>query len=98
MTRPDSTTPSCARCGAPLPVTRAGVPKTAVRYCSSPCRVADVRDRRAAARENLCRAVAELQEALQGVRRALQALGLPRPDGGAPQAAACELANKGGSP
>ena len=96
MTLPASQTSACARCGGELPATLAGVPKTTTRYCRRECRVSDVRDRRAAARENLCRAVAELQDALQVVRLALLALGLPRPEG-APQAASCELANKGGS-
>lgn len=82
MTLPVSPPPSCARCGGELPATLAGVPKSTTRYCCRDCRVSDVRDRRAAARERLCKAVAELQEALQVVRLALLALGLPRPEGG----------------
>lgn len=61
---------SCARCGAPVS-DRAGT-----RFCSSQCRKASVRERRAAARADLVAALAQLAEVNRRVESALRTLGL----------------------
>src|SRR5712692_9630993 len=67
---------SCAKCGRELRLRRDGQPKRRAKYCSGNCRNAATRERRAAAREDLLQALAELQAVQHRVERALQILGL----------------------
>jgi hypothetical protein len=69
---------ACARCGRPMPVTRAGKVKLGVRYCSAPCRTDDVRDRRATARADLLRALDDLRALESRIRAALAVMGHTR--------------------
>lgn len=73
---PDAATCSCARCGRPIPVTRAGRVKRGSRYCSARCRTSEVRDRRAQARLDLLAAIEELRVVEGRVAEALAVLGL----------------------
>ena len=76
---------ACARCGGPVPTGRQGRPRPTTRYCSPTCRLADVRDRRAAARSELLGALRQLGEVASRIEAALRILGLnpthPRPRG-----------------
>jgi hypothetical protein len=79
---------SCARCGGPIPVGPSGRPRRGTRYCSSRCRFAATRERRAAARAELVqartdrqRALAALSDASQREEVALRVLGF-NPDPG----------------
>jgi predicted nucleic acid-binding Zn ribbon protein len=62
--------PACVRCGAPAS-SRPGT-----RFCSSRCRQAAVRERRAAARGDLLVALTQLAEVTVRVESALRILGL----------------------
>ena len=62
---------SCARCGAPLPPTKRGVPRRDARYCGTACRSASTREARAAAREDLTVALKLLSRALEDARATL---------------------------
>lgn len=70
---------SCARCGRPMPVTRAGRVKEGTRWCSSPCRHAETRDRRAAARADLLEALDSLRVLETRIRGALAVMGHTKP-------------------
>ena len=52
------------------------------RFCSSHCREADVRDRRARAREDLLDALDQIEVLQRRVRRALKTRGIDRVTGG----------------
>jgi hypothetical protein len=67
---------SCARCGAPLPRTKSGSIKAGIRFCREACRLADVRNRRAAARASLAQALQQLRIQLDRAEDALATLGL----------------------
>ena len=67
---------ACARCGAPLPRTKAGRVKAGIRFCREACRLADVRERRTAARAELARALHQIREQLDRAEDALAILGL----------------------
>ena len=67
---------SCARCGAALPLTKAGIVKAGIRFCREACRLAAVRDRRAAARAELAEALHQIREQLDKAEDALAVLGL----------------------
>ncbi len=67
---------ACAKCGRELRLRRDGQPKRRAKYCSVKCRNAATRERRAAAREDLLQALAQMQAVQQRVERALQILGL----------------------
>ena len=67
---------SCARCGARLARTKAGTVKTGIRFCREACRIAAVRDRRAAARAELAKALHQIREQLDKAEDALAILGL----------------------
>ncbi|SRR5258708_7061910 len=67
---------SCARCDAALPKTKTGKLKRGIRFCSDACRLANVRERRAAARVELQRAAVELRELARRIGQSLSTLGL----------------------
>ena len=68
--------PSCARCGASLPRTKTGAVKRTTRFCSNDCRLRELRDRRAAARAELAKALHEIRIQLGKAEAALATLGL----------------------
>jgi hypothetical protein len=63
--RPASPRASCARCGAPIPLTPRGVPRRDARYCSPACRAAVSREARAAARDDIATAMNLIDRALR---------------------------------
>lgn len=65
---------TCARCGGPLPMP-GGRTRNGTRYCSATCRHADVRERRAAAYEDLIDAVGQLVHAANRIQRSLRVMG-----------------------
>jgi len=67
---------SCARCGARLATTKAGAVKRGIRFCREACRLDDVRERRAAARAELAKALHQIREQLDRTEDALAILGL----------------------
>jgi hypothetical protein len=73
---------TCARCGGRMAVTQAGKVKRRMRYCSGRCRVADVRERRVAARADLLRALDDLRDLEVRIRAALAVMGHSTPGRG----------------
>lgn len=76
FTGPDHAEGACARCSRPVRRTRAGRPHAVARYCSSSCKAAATRDRRAAARRDLLDAIDQLRVIEHRVQNALAVLGL----------------------
>ncbi len=76
----------CARCGGPLPRTRAGRPRLDSYYCTAGCRRDAARDRRAAARADLKAALLDAEAALHRAAAAARVLGIlpDRPRGRRP--------------
>ena len=68
--------PPCGCCGAPIPVSIRGRPRTGARYCSPACRRAAWVERRAAARGELRAALLDAEAALARARAAAHVLGI----------------------
>jgi RNase P subunit RPR2 len=72
----EATRRTCAQCQKPLRFTKAGRVRVNGRFCSSKCKAAQTRERRAAARQDLLAAVAEINRLQARVQNALRVLGL----------------------